>query len=407
MTQTTDSAAQMRISYILLASTLTVMAGATMAPALPEMHKAFADVPHAELLVKSVVGLPGLVVAVTAPLIGYLFKRVRKATVLLGATLLYGLCGGSGYFLEDSLGAILIGRIGLGIAVAGIAVASMTLIADHYAPEQRARYLGLKAAFTGFGGVLFMFLGGVLADIEWTFAFLLYFAAILLVPGLWRYVDEPHGQSPGNLPQRDNPPTTNRRWFYAVYLMAIVEIVALYMVPLHLPFYLQGQSVGQIGGGASEVGSYIAIMLLAMALVASVYARLRRLADPFALQAAGLLLLAVGIGSAVTTQTTATLVIALAVVGSGLGIMRPNLANFIIGITPPAERGRVMGKVTTSYFLGQFIAPLATQPLVSNLGYPPAFVIASTVLVVVALSCLLLRLRYPATALAFSAAGKR
>lgn len=405
MTQISDSTAKWRISFILLASTLTVMAGATMAPALPDMHKAFAHLPHAELLVKSVVGLPGLVVALTAPLISLLFRRIDKSTVLLSATLIYGVTGASGYWFDTSLTAILTGRVALGIAVAGIAVSSMTLIADHYAPEQRARYLGLQAAFTGFGGVAFMFLGGILADVEWTYAFLLYLFALALAPGVWLFVDEPSTRKAShNAP--DKPDFQRRAWLPAVYLMAIVEIIALYMVPLHLPFYLSRNESAAIDAGASEVGTYIAIMLLAMAVVAMFFGRIRQLADPFIVQAIGLVLLAVGIGASVMAQTTTAMLIALVVVGGGLGLMRPNLAAFVFSITPPHDRGRVMGKVTTSYFLGQFLAPFATQPLVTDLGYTPAFLTISVLLIVIAACCIAAWLRQPAAGLALGVAPR-
>jgi MFS family permease len=42
-----------------------------------------------------------------------------------------------------------------------------TLIADYYEGERRSAVMGQQAAFMGFGGVVFLVLGGVLADLSW------------------------------------------------------------------------------------------------------------------------------------------------------------------------------------------------------------------------------------------------
>ena len=71
---------------LLAASTLTIMAGATIAPGLPRMQAHFADVAQADLLVRLVLTIVALAVALFSPIAGWLADRSgkRKALTLAG-----------------------------------------------------------------------------------------------------------------------------------------------------------------------------------------------------------------------------------------------------------------------------------------------------------------------------------
>jgi MFS family permease len=108
---------------LLLASSLTVMAGATVSPSLPAMKQHFesaiSDADLRTTLVKLVITLPALFVVIGSPIAGLVVDRFGRKSLLLIATLLYGLAGTSGFYLE-SLPTILVGRGLLGLAVAGV-----------------------------------------------------------------------------------------------------------------------------------------------------------------------------------------------------------------------------------------------------------------------------------------------
>ncbi len=129
---------------LLAASTLTVMAPTIVAPALPSIAREFAGVARADLLVPLVLTLPALVIALTASGAGALVDRIGRR-VLLGGILLYGLAGGTGWFVS-SLPALLAGRVGLGLAIAAALTAVTTLIGDLYGGRARSRMLARQAA---------------------------------------------------------------------------------------------------------------------------------------------------------------------------------------------------------------------------------------------------------------------
>ncbi|MDY7013237.1 MAG: MFS transporter, partial [Cyanobacteriota bacterium] len=169
MSERDPNAALTKLS-ILLASTLTVMSGATIAPSLPAMQAHFSEVANSEFWVRLVLTVPALSIVIGSPLAGQIVDRIGRKPLLLGSAILYGFAGGSGFVL-NSVFAILVGRMLLGLAVAGIMVSATTLIADYYQGDARANFMGLQAAFMGFGGVLFLSVGGFIAELNWRFPF--------------------------------------------------------------------------------------------------------------------------------------------------------------------------------------------------------------------------------------------
>lgn len=107
--------------------------------------------------------------------------------------LLYALAGSSGLY-APTLGTLLLGRVLLGLAVGATMTAGSALVADLFAGQERARFLGLQSAFTSLGGVIFLPLGGLLAGIGWRLPFAVYLAALLLVPLALRL---PRGETAG------------------------------------------------------------------------------------------------------------------------------------------------------------------------------------------------------------------
>lgn len=62
----------------------------------------------------------------------------------------------------------------LGVSVGLIMPLSTGLLSYFYPPEEQARLMGLSAAMNQMGGVVGTLLAGVLASIEWNYAFLVY-----------------------------------------------------------------------------------------------------------------------------------------------------------------------------------------------------------------------------------------
>ena len=81
---------------ILSGSTMTVLAGALLAPSLPDMALAFQDVPNAEFLVMLTLTMPALFIALGSPFAGILLDKLGRKPVLIVSLILYGISGTSG-----------------------------------------------------------------------------------------------------------------------------------------------------------------------------------------------------------------------------------------------------------------------------------------------------------------------
>ncbi|MFE5580128.1 MFS transporter [Kitasatospora sp. NPDC056531] len=366
---------------LLLASMLTTMAGAIVAPALPAMEKHFAGAAHVGLLVRMVLTVPGLAIAFGAPVVGVLIDRTGRKPILVASVALFAVAGSSGLYLGN-LYAVLVGRLLLGVAVAGIMTATTTLVADHYPGQQRSRILGLQAGFMGFGGVAFLSLGGVLADLSWRGPFAIYLVALpLTILTLW-LIREPHATD-GAAAEAEAADTAGGfpKLAFGIYALVFASQLVFYTIPSQLPFYLD--DLANVGAGGS--GLAIALMSLSTALVGLSFGRIGKNRSHRTIAIATFVLLTVGY-AAIGAATGVPLVLAgLLVAGAGIGLLIPNLNTWLVSRTPVAMRGRVLSGVTSTLFLGQFVSPLVSQPVSGAVGLDGVYLAASGLAAVLAL----------------------
>ncbi|MEL6437574.1 MAG: MFS transporter, partial [Pseudomonadota bacterium] len=239
------------LAVLLACATLTVMAGATIAPALPGLQAHFDGVPGASAWVPLILTIPGLAIALCSPIAGWLVDRSAKRRVLLVGVALYIAAGSSGLYL-DSIGQILLGRILLGVSVACVMTAAMALIAGLYTDAERGQVLGYQAAAMSFGGVLFIMAGGFLADVSWRAPFGVYLVPLLLFPLIFMLV--PRGEPEVRATKGADAPAESFPFARAsiIYVAAFANFIVFYTIPLKLPFALNAMGVesAALAGGA-------------------------------------------------------------------------------------------------------------------------------------------------------------
>jgi MFS family permease len=355
---------------LLCLSTLTVMAGATIAPSLPAMQDYFKAVPNSDYAVRLALTLPALLIAVGAPVVGVAIDRLGRKTILLIALALYGIAGSSGFIL-GSLDMILIGRALLGISVAGIMTIATTLVGDYYSGGSRAQFLGLQSGFMGLGGVLFLSLGGVLADMNWRLPFLIYLLALILLPFVLIFLPEPprSRSAPGTVSPPKAAIAAPAQSFplnlvVLTYGIALITQIVFYLIPVQLPFYLK-----QIANAsAGESGLAIALATLFSAISSILYRQVKTRFTFTQIYGMAFANIALGYGLIAWAGHYAIVLLGLAITGSGLGLLMPNMVLCLTTVAPEHLRGRVLSGITTSFFLGQFLSPLLSQPLSKAIG---------------------------------------
>ena len=340
---------------LLIAASLTVMSGATIAPGLPGMRDHFAGAPGADLMVRLVLTMPALFIALCAPFAGLAIERIGRLRTLVVGALLYAASGTAGLWL-DTLPGLLISRALLGLSVAAVMTTATTLIGDYFAGAERARFLGVQSAFMGLGGLVFVTGGGLAAEIGWRAPFAIY-AAALAVPLLARaYLFEPRAARPAAGAVPDAVPAEVR----TVLWSGFATMAAFYLVPVQLPFLLSREL------GLPDpwmAGAALGLATLTSSLVSLSYARLASRWSFGRVRAIAWGLMAAAFAVLWAAGGYAAVLVAMAVLGVGMGLVFPALTTTMLALVPESRRGRMAGMLTAAVFLGQFVSPLVSQPL--------------------------------------------
>ncbi len=365
---------------LLLGSTLTVMAGAIIAPALPQISREFSHLPDAELLSKLILTLPALFIAVLAPVAGYIVDRSGRRRVLLWALVGYAVSGTTGAYLND-IYLILAGRAFLGMCVGAIMTSITTLIGDYFEGNARSRFMGYQAAFASTGGLFFISFGGILADIHWRYPFLIYVVSLLIFFMAKASVNEPKrcgkaGQVIFNKALFRMIPAQ----VFWVYGIAFFSFAVFYMIPVQMPFMLS--ALGNVSN--SMVGFAIAFMNVTAIIMAFNYGKVRRVLDFPLLMALVYVLVALGYATIGLTHNFYIMVLGILVSGLGFGMQMANVNLWLVQLAPAPIRGSLVGYLNFFIFMGMFLSPVLLQPFILISTMHLSFVLVAVLLVTVA-----------------------
>ena len=137
-----------------------------------------------------------------------------------------------------------------------------------------------------------------------------------------------------------------------LYGIGIVQSVAFYMGPTQLAFFLRDIGVGS----PTVAGLAMALISLASATVSMFsFAWLRRVFSRDSI----FVIAFVGFGVSYWLMAAATnlvsILVVLSLTGACLGLLMPNLSLWVIDIAPERLRGRILGGLATSIFVGHFL----------------------------------------------------
>ncbi len=377
---------------LLLTGSMTVLAGAGIAAAIPAIEAHFRDQENAEILSKLVLTIPSLFIAVLAPVAGRIIDRFGRKIPLMISLALYLVAGTSGYFISD-LTTLLISRALLGVAVAGIMTINTTLIGDYFQGKMRNRFMGWQGGVMAFGGVVFISAGGFLADFSWRMPFLVYtFAAIgLILTAVYIYEPE---IKPDRIPSSAKSLSIKSVRKYAlVYMTAFFGMTFLYMIPTHLPFLLDRTA----NINSSSIGYSIGLAILAGAFLSVNYGKIKSklsfcqvYAVSFSLMGSGFIIIA-------SMDNYFSVLGGLVIAGFGTGLLMPNTNLWLISLAPADYRGRLVGMLNLFVYAGQFLSPVLIYPLIRQKSIDFAFAVCGIIMLLFTLF-FLIQNKYPVQA---------
>ncbi|MGM9742377.1 MAG: MFS transporter [Candidatus Cryptobacteroides sp.] len=334
---------------VLSISLLTVMAGAAIAPALGIIRDHFADAP--DMLVQLIVSLPALLIIVTNLLFPRLCSLMKTRTLAIAGLLMY-VAAGAGCFFVDSIGLLLVLRALLGVSVGMIMPLSTGLLSYYFPPEKQAGLMGLSAAMNQMGGVVATLLAGLLADIAWNYAFMVYLLGMIAVVSVLLYLPNERLES------TSGPSLRLMKKFHPSVVGMFLIMILFFIYPTrfalsaHAGTDLSNNAITLIMVGLDVVAFLIGLVFGKMM---QGFRHGMKYLPPIGF-IAGYLLLSMG-------SSLPLLLAGSAFIGIANGIGVPYL-NTIASMKAGKEAAStVMPLLSAALYLGQFLSPLIVTPL--------------------------------------------
>ncbi len=369
--------------FIMLAGGLTVMiALSALTPVLPQIETALAVTANDKLLVKMLVPIIGVTMVIGAPLMGAAIDRFSIRKLLIAASLLYAVSGTAGLYL-DSLYALLVSRLFVGLSAAGLATMAMTLINTRLEGNERARWMGYHISTAMFGSLLVHPTIGFLGELGWRWPFLIYalglVLAVVAIIGMREEVPLAHSEALANkaagaqrAPRDANP----LRWFPLWFLpLALVMGTVTYLPNVYMPFMVR-----EIGVTSPAI---IAAVMLADAMIGAslslLFGRSQRYLSSDATFAISFGCVGAGMLVVSLSHSLTGVVAGMLIFGLGLGWFVPNLMTSLSRRVSAARQGRAVGIVKAAHYVAAPLGVLAMEPI-SRAAGPAGVMLAGSVL---------------------------
>ena len=319
-------------------------------------------------------------IAIFSPITGRLIDRYGRLRILWFSLVLYAISGSAGYYLNN-IYHILVSRAVLGLSVGMSMTIVITLIADYFEGMERQKFVGLQIAFMSMGGILFIGLGGILADIGWRYPFLIYLFSLLVLPLAVMFLDEP---KVGEKRNQSDQPVKAPQIIWMLFFNTMFMWIVFFLIPVQIPFYLKAIGVER----NALIGAAIASSTLFSAVSSLSYSKIKSRFSFLSIFSIGYLFMAAGFVCISLSHTYVLVVIAMMLSGLGMGMMIPNTNMWVMKIVPPQIRGKEIGKLTTFWFLGQFLSPIIIFPVLNILSLSSTFMLAAGILLLMSIGFL-------------------
>ncbi|WP_299309121.1 MFS transporter [uncultured Croceicoccus sp.] len=336
---------------IILSGFLPVLAIVSLAPAVPSIIGAFADIPGATTWIPLAVTAPGFMIALFSPLMGWIADRHGRRRLLIASTFGYGLVGLLPFFF-GTIEVLFVSRLTLGFFEAAILTVTNTLIGDYYAHDQRRTWLTLQGVLGPILGTSTVFFSGLLAAQSWQYPFAIYAVALPIAVAMIFLIHEPDVKA--EIGTRTD--VTPFPW----QTILVCSGFTLFAAALYYVYIVQvGRAFGEVGVASPDrVGLLISIASIGVVIGATLFQVIsRRFAADWQLftflALLGIGLIGIGNSDTATVMTSFSFVQQL-----GAGILIPALVLWTVSHLPPEHRGRGMGIWSACFFLGQFVSPL-------------------------------------------------
>ena len=330
---------------LLCIASLTIMVGTLLAPGLVSISNGLGITDNTVLLIT----LPSLGAVVFAPLAGKLIDKYGAYNLLIIGLFLYGLAGASAYFLNGPT-LVFANRFLLGGITAVVMASCTVLISAWYTGEARLHMIAKQGMAIELGGVIFLFLGGLLASQFWALPFTLYLIAWVFLAMLLLFVPRKSSHAASNNEEPEHP---HHKVKYSLSLKGVYVISTLAMTIFFTSTVLLPITMNQQNFNESQIGQLLAFISLVAVVTAGFMPKTtKKFGEPKVLAFA---FLAFALSYICFTQaSTLLLVLGAILIGIGFGFSVPLLNHMTVELSDAKVRGRNLSYFTMAVFSGQF-----------------------------------------------------
>lgn len=333
---------------LLAVACLTIMVGCVIVPGLPRVAVNLGVSGKDSWLVT----LPSLGVVLFGALAGKFIQRQGPYRGLYLGLVLYGALGLGAIWLRGVV-PVFLDRLLLGGATALVMVGGTSLISRFYQGAARLRMIAAQGMAIELGGVIFLFIGGLLAAQGWWLPFLLYLLAWLFLLMTWVFVPRVTARHEPESAFSHEPgqAVSAKSRIGMVFLAAAVSMVVFFSAVIALPERLHGLRLNE-----AQTGYFLSFVSLVAVAAAWLMPRLVRrvgshvtLLIAFFAYALAHFLFAFG-------GDLPLLMLGAILMGSGFGFSIPLVNHLTVEESAIHERGRNLANLSVAIFLGQFLS---------------------------------------------------
>lgn len=334
---------------LLCVACLTIMVGCVIVPGLTSIASGLGVFGSASWLVT----LPSLGVVVFGPIAGsFITRKGPRSSLCLGLAL-YGAIGVAGVL---PLGPVFIylDRLLLGGATALVMASGTSLIAEFYSGHARLKMMARQGMSIELGGVIFLFIGGILAEMGWRFPFLLYLVSWLFLAMIMRYIPAVSGAQDSDKSHQDLDRAQRRAATIKVApvcLAGLLSMTIFFAAVITLPHRLQGLNFSE-----SETGYLLSFVSLVAVAGASTLPKLTVKIGEYSTLVIGFLAYAIAHIIFAIAHTSELMVVGSFILGIGFGLTIPLVNHMAVERSHPQVRGKTLAYLSMSIFLGQFLS---------------------------------------------------
>nr|WP_294902680.1 MFS transporter [Tatumella sp. UBA2305] len=297
------------------------------------------------------------------PLAGKVIDRWGAHTALQYGLFIYGLSGIAG-MLCHGLPAVIIDRLILGGATAVVMSSGTALLTAFFHGQARLTMIARQGMAIEFGGVIFLFISGLMAVQDWRWPFVLYLLSWSMLVMVRGWVPVPAEQVSDELSESS---IAGRRApsLKGVLFAALMSMICFFTAVIVIP-----KQFSQAGFGASDTGYFLSMVsLVAVAAAAMMPVVVKKISEPATLWLA-FLCYAAAFALFALAASLSELILAGVLLGSGFGFSVPLVNHMTVSRSEQGNRGRRLARLSMALFSGQFLASfMAMLPGNSSLIY--------------------------------------